>query len=215
MARAFITKSISDEYIPTRSEDLSVPKFDPNSEYSNISNQLINELIQCPLGKPGWKEFEKICKKIILFTFEPCFYPFGRIDEQKYSWNGIDRLDYRIPNNTRSDRISPFWHEVKQDYGSHNIVVECKNLTGFLEKEDILQTAGYSWFTNGKFRIIFSRNGIDKKGLLVIREQFQTERKLIVVFAQDDLIQLIKSRAEHTDPEVILCTLRSRVFNNI
>jgi len=188
---------------------------DFGSKYSEIAIQIVKELRQCSLGQSGWRRFEKICKKIILFAFEPCFYPFGKIEEQKYSWNKTSRLDYRIPNNTRNDRISNFWHEVKTLYHSHNIVVECKNLTSFLTREEIVQAAGYSWFSNGRFRIIFSRKGIDEKGLRILQEQFQTEQKLILVFNQDDLIDLIKSRVDNIEPEIVLCNLRSRVFSNI
>lgn len=201
---------------PTRTEDLSISKLNPNSEYSKIAEQLITELTQCRLGKEGWRDFEKICKKIILFVFEPCFAPFGNIEEQSYSLSGIDRIDYRIPNNTRNDRTSTFWQEVKQLHYCHNIVVECKNLTNFLQKDEIQQTAGYSWHTNGTFRIIFSRKGVNEHGLIILRNYFITsEKKLILVFSQDDLVELIKTRTNSTEPEDILCRLRSRIFRGI
>lgn len=207
---------------PTRSEDLSRPedlsifKADPSLEIAKKAERLVLELMQCPLGKEGWRAFEKLCRKIISFALAPCFSPFGEIEEQSYSISGIDRLDYRIPNNTRNDRTSAFWQEVKQLYNTHNIVIECKNLTDFLPKEEILQTAGYSWHTNGRFRIIFSRKGVDEKGMTILRDYYRSpDNKLILVFSEEDLIELIRTRPNSIEPEDILCRLRTKLFKGI
>jgi len=167
----------------------------------NISNHLINQIKNCPLGRDGWKQFEDIIEKVLNFVFKNSFRTF-LLKPQSKNISGTDIKDYIIRNNG----INGFWQDMKTTYNCNNIIVECKNYKSEIGIKELRQVSDYlSKDTYGQFAIIFSRKGLDRNGKEKQSDYLKfSPKKMILVLDEDDIIDLIKKRSRNESPEEIL-----------
>ena len=167
-------------------------------EDSTIADRLINDIKKCPLGQPGWKQFEEIILKIIKYVFENSFSNL-LIKEQVRDELGTDIKDFIISNNGTHE----FWRTIKNLYNSNNIVIECKNYKSTIGINELRQVADYlEERAYGQFGIIFTRKGLDDGGIKKQLKYLRTQnKKMILVLNEDDIIELIKRRSININPE--------------
>lgn len=172
-----------------------------NIDIINISNHLISQIKNCPLGRDGWKQFEDIIEKVLNFVFKNSFRTF-LLEGQSRNISGTDIKDYIIRNNGEHG----FWKDIKTVYNCNNIIVECKNYTNEIGVEELRQVSDYlSKDTYGQFSIVFSRKGLDKNGKEKQSDYLKfSPKKMILVLDDNDIIDLIKKRSMNESPEDIL-----------
>jgi hypothetical protein len=178
--------------------DINNDPFSPESQKAQLlvsqGEELIERLTNCPLGTPGWQEFEVICFDILSFCLRDEMESFN-ISRQGTTWDRHQRMDIIVKNRPFQNLETGYWNRLITAYNAESIVFECKNKESGIKKEEILQAKDYELPEFGKFRVILTRKLPDPKGILAIRHWFIYEPKMrIVVFTEEDLIRLVQSK---------------------
>jgi len=166
------------------------------------AEKLIERLSKCAKGLEGWKEFECITKDILEYLFKDNFEHFY-IKEQSRNNIGTDIRDFIILNTG----THYFWKDLKQFYESRNIIIESKNTSKEIKNDELRQVSDYlEKDTIGKFGIIFSRLGLSNNAKKKQLEYLTNNRtkKLIIVLNENDIIDLIRKKANGEPPEELL-----------
>ena len=161
-----------------------------------IGERLIEQLMHCPKGKEGWKQYEDIGTDIFKFLFESSFRNYT-FEYQSSTLGGIQRRDLII-NNTFKDSNS-FWGLVKNDYNSNIIIIDFKNYNKALNCDDFYKPTKYTNLMTGNFVIVFSRLGLDKNAK-VFQLELLNKKILILCLSDDDLISMITQKMNGQDP---------------
>jgi len=169
------------------------------------AEKLIERLYNCPQSTEGWQDFEKLSYDILNFLFNDSFESF-RIKEHARNSSGTNIRDFIILNNGKHS----FWQDVKRFYDCRNIIVEVKNTSNQIGNDEFRQVADYlSRETIGKFGIIFSRNGLSDRGKVNQREHLTNRNnELIIVLDDNDIIDLIRKKANNENPEELLVDIK-------
>lgn len=167
-------------------------------EKLTISEKLINDIKNCPLGKEGWKQFEEICLNIFKYVFKDSFSNL-LIKEQARDELGTDIKDFLVSNNGKHE----FWKTIKQIYNCNNIVMECKNYKKEIGINELRQVSDYlEEKIFGQFGIIFTRKGLDNGGMnKQIKYLKNQTKKMILVLNENDIIELIERKSMNKNPE--------------
>ena len=98
--------------------------------------------------------------------------------------SGVNRRDVILPNHAPGG----FWKSMRDAYKADYIVVEAKNYKRPITKTQALQVANYlKPHGAGMFAIIATRNGANASCMGIIREQWTTYGKMMVVLTGDDI----------------------------
>ena len=176
------------------------------------AEKLIERLHSCPQSTEGWQDYEKLSYDILNFLFYDSFESF-RIKKQVRNNSGTNIRDFIILNNGKHS----FWQDVKRFYDCRNIIIEVKNTGNQIANDEFRQVAEYlSRETIGKFGIIFSRNGLSDKGKVNQREYLTNRNnELIIVLDDNDIIDLIRKKANKENPEELLVDIKLDLETNI
>ncbi len=173
-----------------------------NSDNEEAAKILKEKLKSCPVGKPGWREYEGICKEIVEFLFRDDFYNFNA-EEQLSTYDGLEIRDLLVVNDAKPESL--FWSGVKNEFGSNQIIYEFKNLTDEIGKDEVYQTDDYTNKAIGFFAIIFSRKGLSPNGVSAVKRKYDSTDKVLVLNCTDeDLIEMLTLRSAGKDPTIIL-----------
>lgn len=157
---------------------------------------LITELSNCPRGKAGWPNYEKIGAKVFKFLFAESFTHY--IAETQAS-NSSDTLrrDLVVHNNYQSN--STFWSRINIDFKAKLLIVEFKNYKDEIDYDTMFSTTKYLNGKTGNFIIIFSRLG-SKQSLQDQQKEMLGEGKLILSFDDKELIEMIEEKISGRNP---------------
>ena len=166
-------------------------------------DELKDELINCPLGRNGWRQFEIICKKICCYLFVP---PLRDPTEQVRTIDGRDIRDIIFPN--RNIHSNDLWGRLRTDYNAKYIVIDCKNYdTEDITKNEVIQLVTYlrNSPTLGNFGILLCSKSPSKSAT----SQQQTEYKLsdnhlIIFITKQNLIEMIDLKRNEQNPETLI-----------
>ena len=163
--------------------------------------KLKERLLNCPIGHKGWRKFEEITKDILEFLFKDSFNNF-RLKEQCRNISGTDRRDFILLNTGNHE----FWQNLKNFYNCSSIIIESKNIKTKVKNDELRQVSDYlEKEAIGKFGIIFSRKGLSEGGeKKQIEYLTNTSKKLILVLSEEDIIDLIRKKANNESPEDLL-----------
>lgn len=161
--------------------------------------KFIDDLQKCESGREYCYIYQDLVGRILNYLFSPPL--ISALSESSDSSN-VNRRDFVFPNYVENG----FWAVMRERYSADYIVVDAKNYTKKVGKRDVLQVANYlKDFGAGLFGIIVSRNGGDKAGCeATLREQWVLHRKLILVLTDDDLIAMLRAKADSFEPERVL-----------
>jgi hypothetical protein len=95
---------------------------------------------------------------------------------------------------------------LRETYKADFIVIDAKNYTGKIKKNQILQICNYlKQHGTGLFAIIISRNGEEDKGsYFTRREKWVTENKMVIILDDNDIQKMILAKAFSGLPEEII-----------
>lgn len=113
------------------------------------------------------------------------------------------RLDFILPNYTTDP--SDFWAQMRSLYEAHFVVVDAKNWSGPIDKDEILKIANYlSPHGAGLFGLIISRGGGDDSAQNTMREQWRDHRKMITIFDDSEIKQTLTMRRPGRNPAALI-----------
>ena len=149
-------------------------------------------------GRPGWSDYQRLCKDIFEYLFCP---PLEAPIWESANWSGVNRRDVIFPNYA-ADGI---WKFFRDTYRADLVVVDAKNYRNPIKKTPVLQMAHYlTRHGAGLFGIVATRNGVDTSTLYVLREQWALHDKMIVIITDDDVLQMLTLKASGGDPATLL-----------
>ena len=152
-----------------------------------IEHQLLERLKSCQPGKRYWSDYQKLVGQILEHLFCPPLEPPIAESPDKFI---INRRDWVFPNYSDSG----FWNFLRQTYKADYIVVDAKNYTNPISKNQVLQIANYlKSHGAGLFAIIATRRGVDRAAELTLREQWIVNNKMILVIKDTDLEAMLLS----------------------
>ncbi|MDH4870583.1 HNH endonuclease [Pseudomonas sp. BN515] len=161
--------------------------------------QLIRSLSDCAFGKKDCYVYQSLVGDILEYLFSPPLdKPIAELSDQSKA----NRRDFIIPNYMDSG----FWAFMREKYSADYIVVDAKNYTRKVKKQEVLQMANYlKGHGAGLFGIIVSRLGGDAAGCEhTLREQWLIHKKLILVLDDDDVKSMLMAKADGRPPEEVL-----------
>ena len=162
------------------------------------ADDLIRRLQDCPPGKSHWIEFQRIVKDAFERLFVP---PLERVIGESADASGVNRRDVILPNHAPGG----FWKSMRDAYKADYIVVEAKNYKRPITKTQALQVANYlKPHGAGMFAIIAARNGANASCMGIIREQWTTYGKMMVVLTGDDIENMLRTKGAGGSPEEFL-----------
>jgi len=150
--------------------------------------ELLDKLKACQPGRGDCYVYQSLVGEIIEELFCP---PLDKPIQENSDFNKSNRRDFIVPNYATDG----FWSFLRGKYAADYVVVDAKNYSRKVKKNDILQISNYlKPHGAGLFGIIFSRNGGDSAGCLhTIREQWMVHQKLILVLDDTDVENMLVS----------------------
>lgn len=146
-----------------------------------------------PPGQSNWLQYQKTCSAILEHLFCP---PLERPYEEKSTEQGVNRRDIVMPNYATDG----FWKFLRDRYQADFVVADAKNLSRDAGKGHLLQLANYlSPGGLGLFGMIVTRNGLDRTGMFIQREQWLMNQKMIIVLNHRDIDQMLAAKAAFGD----------------
>lgn len=161
--------------------------------------RLIKSLESCAPGRKYCYVYQDLVGEIIELLFTP---PLAKPIPELSDKSEANRRDLIVPNYTEEG----FWSFMRQKYEADYVVIDAKNYTRKVKKQDVLQLANYlKSHGAGLFGLIISRNGGDSFGCEhTLREQWLIHRKLIIVLDDEDIKAMLMAKSDGRRPEEIL-----------
>ncbi len=159
---------------------------------------LVDKLDLCKAGRADWVSYQNLVGNILERLFCPPLLPSLRENADAFA---VNRRDFIFPNYADDG----FWAFLRAKYSADYIIVDAKNYTGKVKKEQVLQMANYlKPHGAGLFGLIVCRNGGDRSCVLTLREVWIVERKLIIILTDYDLKEMLVAKSAGTQPESIV-----------
>lgn len=160
--------------------------------------ELVERLKSCQAGKTEWVSYQKLVGEILECLFCPVL---SRPIPQKEDAFGANRRDFILPNYCETG----FWAFMRNAYHADFIVVDAKNYSGQISKDDVLQVLNYLKVHGaGMFGLIICRNGVLQNADLKLREAWASEGKLILVLDDSDIEQMLIEKGSGRAPELVI-----------
>lgn len=160
---------------------------------------LIVQLRGLPPGQKTWPEYQKLCQDILLFCFVP---PLLEPLCEESTASGIHRRDliYHIPHDA-----SGFWAYVKTTHSALAVIVDAKNYTSILPKDQIVIASKYFGPKKlGNFGIITCRKELDASGKKEQADRWIYHDEMIICLTDDDLEEMVGLKRAGEDAEYVI-----------
>lgn len=159
---------------------------------------LIRDLKNIQKGREDWSRYQRHVLRILNYLFgETLSSPINESSDKF----GINRRDFILRNYSENG----FWKYLRETYQADFIVIDAKNYTGKIKKNQILQIANYlKQHGTGLFAMIIARNNEEDTGsYFTRREKWITENKMIIILDDNDLKKMILSKSSNSAEEII------------
>lgn len=171
----------------------------PRRRHSHTDN-LGRMLSSLPPGRKNGVQYryQRLVRDILEYLLCPPLS--GSLYESPDS-QGHNRRDMIFPNYVDYG----LWLHMRQTYEAHYIVVDAKNYSSRVKKDDVLQIANYlNRHGTGLFGIIATRFEDDPGSLRTRRDQWVINQKLLIVLNDQDLLQMLAMKEAGDDPAVLI-----------
>lgn len=151
-------------------------------------------LTACKAGNKHFREYEKVCKDIILYLFGE---EFAIVSDQHKTGDKLFRMDLLCS----LKGTSAFWQLIKQHYNTRYMVIEFKNHAQKLQQNIVFITEKYLF--NPALRnvaIIISRKGFSKAASAAAISCLKEHGKLIMDITDQDLIEMLHKKDQGMEP---------------
>ena len=161
--------------------------------------KFITELKKLQPGPKDWGVYQRLVGQVLEFLFCPVLVkPILELPDATQT----NRRDFILPNYAESG----FWSFMRAKYNADYVVVDAKNYTGKIKKNQVLQLANYlKAHGAGLFGMIICRKGADSRGSQVtLREQWLVHQKLILILKDEDLESMLLAKSDGRNPEEVI-----------
>jgi len=190
--------SIAQTYYPLKElEIISKPTTPPPPK--SLSAKLIGGLSSCMKGRKHWQKFQLICKDILTYLFVP---PLGEPIEESRTKTGLERRDliFQIPYDADG-----FWQMIFNIYGARALIVDCKNYSEPVGKDEVLDISQYLAKKRlGNFGIILSRCPPSESAMKEIKKLWSDDDKMIICLDDEELKKMIQFKENNERSEKII-----------
>lgn len=164
----------------------------------SIQRVLINNLKNIKKGKEDWSRYQRHVLTILEYLFGKTLSSPINESSDKF---GINRRDFILRNYSENG----FWKYLREKYQADFIVIDAKNYSGKIKKNQILQIANYlKQHGTGLFAMIIARNNVEDTGsYFTRREKWITENKMIIILDDNDLEKMILAKSSDSAEEII------------
>jgi 7-cyano-7-deazaguanine synthase in queuosine biosynthesis len=198
----------------------------PNWMIVSRAEELIKKLLECPVSES--KPLEDLCEEVLDFLFCEDLsieYALNKPEPQSKSDQGYERRDLLFENRATEG----FWADARREYDAVGVVFDAKNYQNEITGDTV---RGFS----SKY---LKKHGVGRLGVIVARkvppdtlaaastqdrvssavkvqkDQWSDDQKMVVLLGEEDLIQMLKMKANGQDPTNLIrdriFTLRSRI----
>ena len=144
-------------------------------------------------GKDGWRDYERVCTKILTHIFTP---DLAAPDIQMRSDDGLEILDAIFP--IRSSL--PPWSLVRSEYKSRFVVAEFKNYCDPIGQRQVESISQYLWDkAQRNFGFLVSRTDPSQSAKAQRRKEW-LNGKCIIFLSDDNLIEMLDLRESQRQP---------------
>ena len=165
----------------------------------SIERKLITQLKNTAPGMKDWSVYQSLVGEILELLFSPpLLKPLSELSDASKT----NRRDFILPNYAREG----FWAFLRSRYVADYLVIDAKNHTSKIKKNQVLQLANYLKIHGaGLFGMIICRKGADSGGCAVtLREQWIMHEKLILVLTDEDLEEMLLARSDGRASEEVI-----------
>jgi HNH endonuclease len=159
----------------------------------------IDSLKICQPGRKDCYVYQSLIGDILEYLFTPPLAkPIPELSDKVLA----NRRDFILPNYAEKG----FWAFMREKYTADYVVVDAKNYTRRIKKNEALQIANYlKPHGAGLFGIIICRKGGDSSGCEhTLREQWLVHRKLILVLDDEDIEEMLITKSDGNLPEDLI-----------
>ena len=165
--------------------------------------ELRQRLVECPLGRSGWKQFEEVCIDTLSFLFVP---PLNEPIIQARSYSGIDRRDAVFPY--RNIETGNNWGLLYNELDARMILFEFKNYDKEeIGKEEINQIRNYMNQPMGRLGIICCNREPNEAAYIKRNSIFSQDKKVILFVTVEHLKEMILIKERGEDPSDLIMDL--------
>lgn len=163
-----------------------------------LGPRLSERLKGMPPGQKYWPAYQNLCQDILEYLFSPPLSPPIR---ERGNHTKTKRRDIILPNYSEEG----FWRFARHEYRADHLLVDAKNYSKAIKKEQVLQIANYLQRHGvGLFALIMCRSGHAKPTLFTLREQWILHDKMIIVIDDNDVLQMIIAKSSGNDPTELI-----------
>lgn len=180
------------------------------SEYSDYSDNTIQNFLECGVGKENSEKFERLCVSLLkdLFADDLTLW-----EVQKKSNNDLYRFDLmcRIKENSKS-----FWNIIEDHFNTKYVIFEFKNYSSKITQREVYTTEKYLY--NKALRnlaIIISPEGEDDNALWAAKGALRENGKLIIFLSKDDIVKMTNDKNNQGDPTECLQNKLDRMLADL
>ncbi|WP_432041939.1 hypothetical protein [Streptomyces cadmiisoli] len=158
---------------------------------------LLARLAEIPPG-PNWMAYQNLCREISSTLFSP---PLSAPLWERGNFSKTNRRDLILPNYA----LEGLWGYLRTRYQADYVVIDAKNYSESIKKEEVLQIANYLQKNGlGLFAMIFTRVEPSEQLNYVLREQWILHDKMIVILTDSDVRQMLTNKRTGVDPAEVI-----------
>lgn len=171
-------------------------KTEPGSPRGRL---LVDDLQRSEPGRPGWREFERLCEHAIKHLFGR---EISNLRAQLRTLDGLNRMD--LIGRIKDDGAS-FWSMIASDFSTRYVVFDAKNFVDPITQTEIEITEKYL-FAKGlrAVAIVIARSGADDNARKAAEGALRENGKFILVITLDDLCKMLLGADAGEPPENLL-----------
>jgi len=164
-----------------------------SAAFTSAVDEMKAALTSLPCGKDGWRDYERLCTKILTYIFTP---DLGTPDIQTRSDDGLEIMDAIFP--MRSSL--PPWSWIRSEYASRFVVAEFKNYCDPIRQQQVESIAQYLWHkAQRNFGFLISRKEPSESAKSQRRKEW-LNGKYIIFLSDENLLEMLDLRENKEQP---------------
>lgn len=165
-----------------------------------LHQSLINRLVNCRLGKKGYRDFEKICEDVLTYLFVP---PLMGPLTQSETRSKLRKRDFIFEN--REFNADENWGKINYMFKSHLILMDAKNYdSSEINQDTVHDVTKYLGGPRGNFALILSSKVPEHTAIEECHLIYKKNKHLILIITKDHLIEMIISKSRGEDPSDLI-----------
>jgi hypothetical protein len=176
-------------------------------------NTFIQQLDACPLGRPGWSQFENLCTDILKFLFVP---PLSEPTRQARTYSAVNRRDAIFPNRNitaTDDANAKNWHHLFLELSARMILFEFKNYDATdIGHEEVNQTRNYMTAPMGRLSIMICSQEPVAAAHRQRNTVFTQDQKVILFITKEQLKEMLAMKDRGEQPSDLIVDLVERFY---